>query len=292
MSASMRPWRRVLVGAVIASFAIAPASSSAATTQKLSPKAKKAIRAQLKKSVKKNPGVVRRKSFLRKAVLVNFKLPVTIRLRNPCTTENGQNPAPNLSPYVLSQGCHTQGTALNERSIPSATVNLGPSLGTRQIAVGGSLAAVVEFQDSYDGGALGNVNIKLLSSTKKFLSTSSVPLLWNDDIADPAKRNDANFLKATSFETGLSEAGIEQGCSRLRQQLDDDHRRDRSRRLQLAVPRPHADVHSLVGHGRRHPRLPVLRPGGSRRDHDPGRLRAGLPRRGCARSHPDRRRHR
>ena len=104
MSASKRPWRRVLVGAVIASFAVAPASAPAAKAQKLSPKAKKAIRAQLRKTVKKNPGVVRRKSFLRKAALVNFKLPVTIRLRNPCTTENGQNPAPNASPLVLVPG--------------------------------------------------------------------------------------------------------------------------------------------------------------------------------------------
>ena len=91
-------------------------------------------------------------------------------------------------------------------------MNLGPSLGTRQIAVGGSLSAVVEFNDTYDGGALGNVNLKILSSTKHFLTTSAVPLLWNNDIADPAKRNDANFLEATSSLTGLSGAGISQGC--------------------------------------------------------------------------------
>ena len=42
------------------------------------------------------------------------------------------------------------------------------------------------------------------SRANKFLTTSSVPLLWNDDIADPAKRADANFLKATSISTGLS----------------------------------------------------------------------------------------
>jgi hypothetical protein len=153
------------------------------------------VRAELRKQVKKNPGAVKRKSFLRRAALVNFKLPVTIRLRTTCTTENGQNPAPNLSPYVLSQGCHTQGTALNQRSIPTAKVNLGPSLGSRDVAIAGALAAVVEFQDTYDGGALGNVNIKILPGNKT-LTTSSVPLLWNEDITGAGTRSDTNFAKS------------------------------------------------------------------------------------------------
>jgi hypothetical protein len=171
-------------------------------------KAKKAqIRAELRKKVHKNPGIVKRKSFLKRAALVNFKLPVTIRLRNPCTTENGQNglgavpPAnnPNTDPLqqTLSQNCVNQGTALNQRTIPTANVNLGPSLGTRSVAIGGALAAVVEFQDTYDGGALGNVNIKILPGNKT-LTTSSVPLLWNNDITDPTTRSEKNFGLANS----------------------------------------------------------------------------------------------
>jgi len=214
MSTASRRWRHVLVGVVIAALAIVPAQAFAAHS--ISPKAKKAIRAELRRTIKKSPGAIRHRSFLRKAALVNFKLPVTIRLRTPCTTENGANPAPTVGGnpvgVALSTNCLTQGTALNEQTVPSATVNLGPSLGTRQVAVGGSLAAVVEFNDTYDGGALGNVNIKILPSTKHFLKTSSVPLLWNDDIADPTKRNDANFLSANSASTGLSTAGINQGC--------------------------------------------------------------------------------
>ena len=136
MSTASRRWRHVLVGAVIAGLAIVPAQAFGAHS--ISPKAKKAIRAELRRTVKKNPGALRHRSFLRKAALVNFKLPVTIRLRNPCTTENGANPAPtvggNPAGVALSTNCLTQGTALNERNIPSATVNLGPSLGTRQIA--------------------------------------------------------------------------------------------------------------------------------------------------------------
>lgn len=192
-------------------FAAVPGSADA---KRLSKGKQARVRAELRKQVKRNPRVLRSRSFARKAALVNFKLPVTIRIRNPC--ERSQNPAPtSSSPGGLSlttENCKTQGTALNERTFPSATVDLGPSLGTRTIAVGGSLAAVVEFADTYDGGALGNVAIKLLPSTKHFLSSSSVPLLWNSDISDPSRRNDANFLKATSATTLLPETGVEQGC--------------------------------------------------------------------------------
>ena len=144
MSAASRRWRLVLVGAVVAGLFVVPAQAFASGS--ISPKAKKAIRAQLRKTVKKNPGVLRHRSFLKKAALVNFKLPVTIRLRNPCTTENGANPAPTVGGnpvgVALSTNCLTQGTALNERTVPSATVNLGPSLGTasdrgRRLARGG-----------------------------------------------------------------------------------------------------------------------------------------------------------
>ena len=103
---------------------------------------------------------------------------------------------------ALSQNCLTQGTALNQRSLPTATVNLGPSLGSRQVALGGALAAVVEFSDAYDGGALGNVNIKLLPGNKT-LTSSSVPLLWNDDISGTGARSDANNARAAALPGGL-----------------------------------------------------------------------------------------
>ena len=102
---------------------------------------------------------------------------------------------------MLSTNCCTQGTALNQRTVPSANVNLGPSLGTRSVAIGGALAAVVEFSDTYDGGALGNVNIKILPGNKT-LTTSSVPLLWNTDITDPTTRSDTNFLKSVARPGG------------------------------------------------------------------------------------------
>ncbi len=50
----------------------------------ISKKQKAAISKQLRKQIKKNPRVIRSKSFLRKAGLVDFRLPVTIRIRGDC----------------------------------------------------------------------------------------------------------------------------------------------------------------------------------------------------------------
>ena len=190
-----------VVALVTAVALVFGAFAGTASAKKMS-KAKKAkVRAELRKQVKRNPGVVKRKSFLKRAALVNFKLPVTIRLRNPCNPS--QNPTGSASPggaLLTTENCAAQGTALNQRTIPSANVNLGPSLGTRSVAIGGALAAVVEFQDTYDGGALGNVNLKILPGDKT-LTTSSVPLLWNNDITKPGTRSDANFAKA-NFRAG------------------------------------------------------------------------------------------
>ena len=186
-----------VVALVTAVALVFGAFAGSASAKKLTKGQKAKVRAELRKQVKKNPGAVKRKSFLRRAALVNFKLPVTIRLRNTC--DPAQNPTGSATPggpLLTTENCAAQGTALNQRTIPSATVNLGPSLGSRQVAIGGALAAVVEFQDTYDGGALGNVNLKILPGNKT-LTTSSVPLLWNEDITDATTRSDSNFAKAS-----------------------------------------------------------------------------------------------
>ena len=97
-------------------------------------------------------------------------------------------------------------TGLNERSQYTADVDLGPSLGQRKVSIAGSLAAEVQFRDSYDGGALGNVSIEILPSTTKTISTSSVPLLWNPDVDSLSSRTDANFARA-AIRAGASVAG-------------------------------------------------------------------------------------
>jgi hypothetical protein len=112
------------------------------------------VRAELRRAIKQHPALIRKRSFVRRAALVNFKLPVTIRLRNATLASN-----PNL-----------------------ASVDLGSSLGRRSIGLGGTLAGEITFQDSFDGGALGNVGIDLLPSTTKTLTTTSIPLLWNPDV--------------------------------------------------------------------------------------------------------------
>jgi hypothetical protein len=68
----------VVVTALSVGLLAGPAS---AKTHRLSAKQKSAIRAQLRKAIKKNPRLINRRSFVKKASLVDFKLPVTIRLR-------------------------------------------------------------------------------------------------------------------------------------------------------------------------------------------------------------------
>ena len=64
---------------------------------------------------------------------------------------------------------------------------------------------MVEFNDTYDGGALGNVNLKILPGNKT-LTTSSVPLLWNNDITNPVTRADSNFIKSVARPGGALSA--------------------------------------------------------------------------------------
>ena len=136
------------------------ALAGTASAEKMSPKQQAKVRAQLRKQVKKNPRSIRSRSFLKKAALVNFTLPITIRLRNAASTAN-QN---------------------------SANLDLGASLGQRSIALGGSLIGEVRFKDSYDGGALGNVDLELKPSSNPIntLRSSSVPLLWNPQVRPAA----------------------------------------------------------------------------------------------------------
>lgn len=144
-----------------------------ASAKKLSAKQRAHIRAHLRKQIHKNPGVIRRKSFVKRASLVNFTLPVTIKLRGANTNSN-----PNR-----------------------ATVDLGASLGQREIDLGGSLAAEIQFHDSYDGGALGNVDLALRPSSTKQLTSTSLPLLWNTDVSN-GQDGGANPLK--NWDAGLA----------------------------------------------------------------------------------------
>jgi len=145
-----------------------------ASAKRMSAKQRAAVRAQLRKEIKKNPKAINRKSFVKRASLVNFKLPVTIALRGGSTATN-----PN-----------------------KASVDLGASLGQREVDLGGSLSAELTFHDSYDGGALGNVDLSILPSANHSLTSTSIPLLWNTQVSDPTTRYDANSLGLPAAMSG------------------------------------------------------------------------------------------
>ena len=147
--------RHIKVLALVAALGLlAGIQATTAAGASSSASKKQAIRKALRKQVRENPKVVMRKSFLKKASLVSFKLPVTVRLRNSSVPSN-----PN-----------------------SASIDLGASLGSRQIGLGGTLPAELNFADSFDGGALGNVDLAILPSDNGGLTSTSIPLLWNDDV--------------------------------------------------------------------------------------------------------------
>jgi hypothetical protein len=54
-----------------------------AAKQRLTPKKRRALRHELARQVRRNPAVVARKSWIRTAALVNYKLPMTVRLGRP-----------------------------------------------------------------------------------------------------------------------------------------------------------------------------------------------------------------
>jgi hypothetical protein len=140
----------------LSAVVVAPASA------KLTKHQKSHIRKQLRKQIRKHPKLIRNKHFIKRASLVNFKLPVTIRLRGG-----------------------------NDATHNVANIDLGASLGQRQVSLGGSLAAEIVFHDSFDGGALGNVELSINPSSKNLTSTS-IPLLWNTQVS--TGRYDANAL--------------------------------------------------------------------------------------------------
>lgn len=122
---------------------------------------KRAIRHKLMRAVKHNPKVINKRWFLKQASVVNFALPATIRLV-PAKDQNGNTVSNNL---------------VNN----TANLDLGPSLGSRTVGLGGKLHATINFADAYDGGHVGDVKLTLPADGAQLTSTS-VPLLSNPDV--------------------------------------------------------------------------------------------------------------
>jgi hypothetical protein len=176
------------VGIIAALAMLGALFAGPASAKRMSSKQKAHVRAELRKQVKKNPKVVSSKSFLKKASLVNFKLPVTIRLRGSSASTN-----PN-----------------------AANIDLGPSLGQREINLGGKLAAEIQFADSFDGGALGNVKLAILPGPKSLTSTS-IPLLWNTQVSDSTTPFGPGIGTGTRWDANLLGLPVGAGCGNFTQ---------------------------------------------------------------------------
>jgi hypothetical protein len=181
-----------------------PAVAKTAVKHKMSAKQKAHVRAQLRKQIRKNPAAIKRKSFLKKAALVNFKLPVTLRLRGGNT---GSTPCNGLTGLGSCQP--TPGVVGGSTNPNKAMLDLGASLGQREVDLGGTLAAEITFHDSFDGGALGNVDLSILPSQKALKSTS-IPLLWNSQVTQAGSRFDANDLYLDQYSQVIP--GTASGC--------------------------------------------------------------------------------
>jgi hypothetical protein len=169
-----------MVGILTALALVFGVFAGTASAKKMTRHQKAAVRHQLLRSIKKNPRLVKKASFLKKASLVDFKLPITVRLR---TSEAGQ-PAATSNTNV-------------------ANIDLGASLGQRQLSLGGTLPGYIQFHDSFDGGALGNVDIVLQPGGD--ITTTSLPLLWNTQVATDTSTH--------WYDAGFGAAGGNPGCS-------------------------------------------------------------------------------
>jgi hypothetical protein len=160
-----------VLGVITAIGLLFAAFAGVADAKRYTPRHKAQVRKELKRAVKKNPKVVFRKSFLKKARAVDFVLPITIRIGRKVLT------GPTTSTLV---------------DPGSATLDLGPSLGTRTLSLTGHLPAEIQFADSYDGGGLGNVKLRLNPSgtSGAALQTTSLPLLSNNDVSGVTRGSD------------------------------------------------------------------------------------------------------
>ena len=174
----------MLVLALTASAFVANADAKS-----LSKAQKKAISKQLMRAVKKNPGVISKRWFLKKASVVSFTLPTTVRLL----------PASNQS------GGHVSND--NARLQNNANLDLGPSLGARSIGLGGAIHANINFNDAFDGGNLGDVKLSIPSDSAR-LSSTGVPLLANSNTSDPGHPAPEAELQTTVFGTAGAGAPI------------------------------------------------------------------------------------
>jgi len=175
------------------------ATAGAASAKRYTAKQKKAISHQLLKQIKKNPKLLRSKSFVRKASAVNFQLPVTIRL-NPDLVY------PNVLCGALGLAAACAGPATFPalgglaNSDDTALLDLGQSLGgVKAVKLGGQIEAYVDFKSPLDGGNIGDVDIVFKdTSANPTLEVNPVSVLTNPDVTTQTVANGGCTDRATS----------------------------------------------------------------------------------------------
>ena len=167
--------------ALLGAFALTPAAFAARhrTAIHLTAHQKAVIRARLMRQIKHNPGMIKNKAWLREAGVVQFQLPVTIRL--------------NPSPFSAAGVTNIQDNR--------AQLDLGPSLGNHTVGLTGSLHATITFVSAFDAGQPGDVNLTLTPSTGGITSTS-VPLLSNGNVT-----HGGDYLAVPSSDTTADGCG-------------------------------------------------------------------------------------
>lgn len=159
-----------LLVAIAGSAVVAPRAFG----ERPAPEQVKLVRASLDRALERDPGVLRKAWFLRKASVVNYVLPVTIRL---LPVRDGEG-------HFVS----------NDQVGNYATLDLGQSLGQRAIGLGGYVDGLVRFHDAFDSDQIGNVDITLLPDDAPITSTS-VGLLTNPDVSvQAAGQNHVDLL--------------------------------------------------------------------------------------------------
>jgi hypothetical protein len=155
-----------------------PASASASA----SGAHRRAVRAKLLRQIKRHPGLIRSRTFIKKASAVNFILPVTIRL-NPDVV------LPNVlcGAFGLTAGCAGPVTLPQlgglQNSDDQAILNLGASFGIKNLKIGGQVEAYVDFKSPLDGGNIGDVDIVFKDSVASpMLQANPISILTNPDV--------------------------------------------------------------------------------------------------------------